>query len=88
MSVARKLARPLSADVACQAVKSLAALPIVQVDTPIIFAAIKRSRTDQLSFRDALIIEAALAGGALHLYSEDLQDGRIIAGMRIENPFR
>ena len=88
VSVTRKLARPLSADVACQAVKSLAALPIVQVDTPIIFAAIKRSRTDQLSFWDALIIEAALAGGALHLYSEDLQDGRIIAGMRIENPFR
>ncbi|MBA2691554.1 MAG: hypothetical protein H0U65_03550 [Rubrobacter sp.] len=42
---------------------------------------------DRFSFRDALIVEAALRGGADLLLSEDMQDGRIVEGMRIENPF-
>ena len=39
------------------------------------------------SFWDAMIIAAARAQGCDVLYSEDLQDGRIIDGMRIVNPF-
>lgn len=39
-------------------------------------------------FRDALIVEAALAGGADRLLTEDMQHGQqIIEGLRIENPF-
>lgn len=87
VSVMRKLAEPLEPDVAYQAVQALAALPVVQVDTPMIFSAISRSQTDQVSFWDALIIQAALLGGAKQLYSEDLQHGRIIEAMRVENPF-
>jgi predicted nucleic acid-binding protein len=40
-----------------------------------------------LSFRDALVIVSASRLGAVRLLSEDLQHGRTIAGMRIENPF-
>ena len=38
-------------------------------------------------FYDALIVAAALEGGCKTLYSEDLQDGRKIAGLSIKNPF-
>jgi predicted nucleic acid-binding protein len=36
---------------------------------------------------DALIVQAALSGGADVLYSEDLQHGRRFGELRIENPF-
>lgn len=38
-------------------------------------------------FYDALIVAAALTSGCKVLYSEDLQDGRKIAGLLIKNPF-
>lgn len=88
VTVTRKLAKPLDPGAALEAVKSLMALPTVPVDPALILAAIARSRSDALSFWDSLIIQAALASGASRLYSEDLQHGRIIEGMTIENPFR
>ena len=41
----------------------------------------------QLSFWDALIVEAARRAGAARIVSEDFQSGRQIAGITIENPF-
>jgi predicted nucleic acid-binding protein len=86
--VTRKLSVPLDPEEATQTVRDLAAWPIVQIDPPLILSGIARSRTEQLSFWDALIVEAALTGGAAHLYSEDLQDGRVIEGLQIVNPFQ
>lgn len=40
------------------------------------------------SIWDSLIVAAAQALGCNILYTEDLQDGRIIDGLRIVNPFR
>ena len=40
------------------------------------------------SIYDALIIEAAAQEKCSILYSEDLQDGRVIAGVKIQNPFK
>jgi predicted nucleic acid-binding protein len=40
------------------------------------------------SFWDSMIIEAAVKGGAAVLISEDLQDGRIVSGVVIRNPFK
>ena len=45
-------------------------------------------RTGGFSFWDAMIVAAARAQGCEILYSEDMQDGRIIDGLRIVNPFR
>ncbi len=87
VTVTRKLASPLDEKTAEQAVRDLASLPMVQLDSALILAAIARSREDRFSFWDALIIQAALSGGAQRLYSEDMQDGRMIEGLRIENPF-
>jgi len=41
----------------------------------------------QLSFWNALIVEAALRARAVRLISEDLQAGGRIAGIAVENPF-
>ncbi|MDA2933169.1 PIN domain-containing protein [Acidobacteria bacterium AH-259-D05] len=85
--VTRKLAKPLKPDAALQAVQNLTALSVVQVDTHMILSAAQRCQKDQMSFWDALIVQAALGGEAKRLYTEDLQHGQTIDGMRIENPF-
>jgi len=68
-------------------VDAYAAWPVMQVDASLILAASALEERHQLSFWDALIIEAARRGGARRLVSEDLQAGRRIAGLLIENPF-
>jgi len=87
VAVTRKLAKPLDGESAERAVHDLAALPTVQVDTPMVLSAVARSRRERLSFWDALIVESAVAGRAGRLLTEDLQHGRVIDGVRIENPF-
>jgi predicted nucleic acid-binding protein len=44
---------------------------------------------NETSFRfyDSLIVACASASGARTLYTEDLQSGRELRGLRIENPF-
>jgi predicted nucleic acid-binding protein len=39
------------------------------------------------SIFDSLVIAAALQAGAKTLYSEDMQDGQVIDGLTIRNPF-
>ncbi len=87
VSVTRKLAEPLESEMAERAVRDLAALPLIQIDAQMILAAIRRSRDLQLSFWDALIIEAAITSGADRLFTEDLRHGQQIESVRIENPF-
>jgi predicted nucleic acid-binding protein len=60
---------------------------LVEVDLPLILEASRLEERHKLSFWDALVIEAARRAGATRLVSEDLQAGRSIAGVRIENPF-
>jgi predicted nucleic acid-binding protein len=40
----------------------------------------------QISFWDALVIQAAQAAGAEILYSEDLSDGQRYGTVRVKNP--
>jgi predicted nucleic acid-binding protein len=42
----------------------------------------------RFGYYDALIISAALRGGCSILYSEDLQAGQQVQGVRILNPFQ
>lgn len=83
----RKLAVPLDVADAERAVRSLAEFALVQIDAPLILAGIDASRTLRLSFWDALVVKAALQAGSAVLYTEDMQHGQLIEGMRICNPF-
>jgi len=83
----RKFSPPLTRREARSLVATYAVWSVVQVDATLIVAASDLEERHQLSFWDALIIEAARRGGATRLVSEDLQHGRRIAGLTIENPF-
>lgn len=86
-SAARKLRRPLSDEKAQEAVKYFAVFSPVSEDAGMVLGAVRRNQEFSLSFWDALIVEAALRGGADRLSTEDLQHGQVIEGLRIENPF-
>jgi predicted nucleic acid-binding protein len=87
VTVTRKLATPLPADDAARAVGRLSALAVVPTDGALITAAVETVRAHQVSYWDALIIEAAAVAGCDVLLSEDLADGSVLRGVRIENPF-
>ena len=87
VTVTRKLARPLPLESARDAVQAFAEYPLAQIDRVLLLRAIERHRVDGFSFWDALIVEAALEMGCKRLYSEDLQHGRRLEGMKIVDPF-
>ncbi|MEQ1933388.1 MAG: PIN domain-containing protein [Fimbriimonadaceae bacterium] len=59
----------------------------VPVDSDMVMAAILSSSEFKISFWDALIIEAAVAGNCNMLYTEDLNHDQTIRGVKIVNPF-
>lgn len=83
----RKLASPLSRAEAREIVDLYRLWPVILIEPALILNASRLEEDHQLSFWDALIIEAARVAGAERLATEDLQTGRVIAGVRIENPF-
>lgn len=62
-------------------------LDVVATDSSLVIEASERCRKHQLGWWDSLIVTAAVRGGSSLLYSEDFQHGRVIDGVRIENPF-
>jgi predicted nucleic acid-binding protein len=83
----RKFDPPMARRTARELVVLYATWPVVQVDVPLILAASELEERHTLSFWDALVIEAARRAGATRLVTEDLQPGRRVAGVTIENPF-
>jgi len=83
----RKFDPPMSRDAAREVVALYGTWPVVQVDVAIILTASQLEERNKLSFWDALVIQAARVGGAAVLVTEDLQHGRRIGGVRIEDPF-
>ena len=63
-------------------------LEIVIVTPDLIQGAIDCSIINRLSFWDALIIIAAESAHCEKVWTEDLNDGQMIRGVMIENPFR
>jgi len=74
--------------VARQKVDALSRLDVVVIRPELVLAAIDLHRLHQISFWDALVVRCAVAAGCSRLFSEDLQDGQVLDGVRIENPFR
>lgn len=61
---------------------------ITQTSPDLIDDAIDCSILNKISFWDALIVAAAASAGCATIYSEDLNAGQVIQGVRIENPLR
>lgn len=66
---------------------SLSDWDVVPSDLPLVMKAMARSAQNQLSIWDSMIVEAALAGGARTLYSEDFQAGQRFGALKVVNPF-
>ena len=62
-------------------------LPVVNITPAIIENAIDINIRTKFSFWDSLMLSAANYAGCSILYSEDLNDGQIVDGVTIRNPF-
>jgi len=83
----RKLEPPLTVQDALSTIDVLTRWPIHRVDPDTIRRAGLLTEEAQISFWDALIVGAAARSGAETLYTEDLNHGQTIHGVKIVNPF-
>jgi predicted nucleic acid-binding protein len=84
----QKFAVPLRPDQALDYLDTvLAPLCTIWTGLSLLKAAIELRETTRFHFYDCLIIAAALEAHCRVLLSEDLQHGRRLGGLRIENPF-
>ncbi len=60
---------------------------VIQINTTLIYDAIDCSLSNTISFWDALIVVAAISANCNKIYSEDLNNGQMIKGIEIVNPF-
>jgi predicted nucleic acid-binding protein len=77
----------VEATIARRKLELLAELDVFVPDVDDVLAAIDVHRLHGLSFWDALVLRAAKEAACTVLYSEDLQPGRSIDGVKIVNPF-
>jgi predicted nucleic acid-binding protein len=87
VTLTRKGKTPLHPAAALRYIDQIGAWPVAVTDFNLVRRAIELSVASMLSFWDALIVVAAQASGARTLYTEDLQAGQELLGVRIVNPF-
>ena len=87
VTLTRKVSQRCSSEEALAVLEDLSAWPMMVVDLAAIRAAVALVDQANLSFWDALVVVAAARAGAAVLYTEDLNDGQEILGVRIRNPF-
>lgn len=86
--VTRKLASPLPAEEAWKNVERLMLWNPQSIDVPLMHSARTLEARYRISWWDSLIVAAAKAQHCGTLYTEDLQHGVVIDGVRICNPFQ
>lgn len=87
VTVTRKLVPGLAVEAARSDVRDLDSWRPIALDIVVLEQAWVMQDRFQLSFWDALILATARVGGCDGLLTEDLQDGRSFAGVRVINPF-
>lgn len=83
----RKLKPPISAMDTRLALNALAAFEVLSTNSAVVLDAHELATQEQLSWFDALIVEAAIRSRCDVLYSEDLSHGRKFGGLTVCNPF-
>lgn len=87
VTVTRKVPRPLSREEALAVVEQFLTWQVVENTGSLLVAGIRLASTLQVSFWDALVIQAAESARCDRLWTEDLQHGRRIGDLVILNPF-
>lgn len=80
--------QPLSHDDALALIRLWLRFRVVPNDVAVLQCALEIRQRYQLSYWDAAVVAAASVAGCDALYTEDLNSGQVIEGVRIENPFR
>jgi predicted nucleic acid-binding protein len=88
VNLRRKTANPLDARTTRELVSDYLSWEVVINDGESVLEALDIESRYQVSFWDALIIQAASASGAETLLSEDLSDGQKYGDVTVRNPFR
>ena len=87
VTVTRKVPKPLSIDAAAERVREYSAWKVFAPAAGDVLAAIALHKQAQISFWDAMILQAAAESGCDLLWTEDLTERQILRGVQIRNPF-
>lgn len=77
----------LDRDTVDEAIESLMGLEVVATDMRLVREGLRISREHDISHWDAMVVAAAVTSGCEVLLTEDLNDGQVIEGVRVVNPF-
>jgi predicted nucleic acid-binding protein len=88
VNLRKKVRRPLDAKATRDIVADYLTWQVIVNGGESILEAFELEVRYQISFWDALIVQAAQACGAEILYSEDLSDGQAYGSVRVVNPLR
>jgi len=88
VTITGKVPRPLPVAEAAERVREFTAWAVFAPDGGDVLAAIALQQESKLAFWDAMLIHAAVESGCDTLWSEDLNDGQVVRGVRIQNPFK
>jgi predicted nucleic acid-binding protein len=80
-------AKPLPHDIACGFISKWTRFTVQPMTLEVLMDALRITERHRLSHWDSAIVAAALALGCRELYSEDMQHGLTIDGLRVINPF-
>ena len=87
VTVTAKVAQPLSSDEAADRVREFATWKVFVPTSDDVLAAIVLHKQVNLSFWDAMVVHAAAELGCDVVWTEDLNDGQVIRGVQIRDPF-
>jgi predicted nucleic acid-binding protein len=87
VTVTKKVARPLPVEDAKARVREFAAWSVFAPAPEDVLAAIDLHTQAKIGFWDAMVVLAASESGCDVLWTEDLNDGQALRGVRIRNPF-
>jgi predicted nucleic acid-binding protein len=87
VNVTRKIKRPMTSTRALEIVREYLTWRVVDNTGALLVSAVDLHQKTQLSFWDAMVVQAAINGGCERLYSEDLNDGQRFGSVQVSNPF-
>lgn len=87
INVTKKIPKPLDIKTARDIIRDLLLWEVVDNDGELMLAAMDVQMKYRYAFWDSLIIAAAIKSDASTLLTEDLNNGQIIEGVVMKNPF-
>lgn len=87
VTVTRKVAKPLPVEDAADRIRELGAWTVFAPAPNDVLRAMALHQQAKVGFWDAMVVHAAAELGCEVLWTEDLNDGQVIGGVHIRDPF-